>query len=140
MVNYDGSRFCHRKRRPGVGELSSAKTSCIWYCEICGFKFNRDHAKKCEMCGQKGPVTQFGVGISKCHYLCSVHSARPPQKVDLLKALNVTTGKTLEVVLDGTTEADLPIRIIRTFVREIGPTQDVRDEIVRNLSTVLRGE
>ena len=131
-MELDGSRFSHSKRRRG-GE-STAKTNCIWSCEICGFKFNKDHAKKCEMCGFKSPVTQFGFSLSGQHYLCSVHSARPPQKVDLLRALRTKDSVMVETVLDGTSDVQLPTRIIRTFIREYGATQEIRDETVLKVS------
>ena len=131
-MELDGSRFTHSKRRSG-GAGTTAKGGCIWSCEICGFKFNKDHAKCCEMCGFKSPVTQFGFILSGQHYLCSVHSARPPQKVDLLRALRTKDGVTLENVLDGTSDVELPTRIIRTFVRKYGVSQEVRDETVQKV-------
>ncbi|GMH85179.1 hypothetical protein TL16_g10148 [Triparma laevis f. inornata] len=136
-MEYSGSRFSHSKRR-SQNASSTAKTVCIWSCDVCGYKFNKDHAKKCEMCEFKGPITRFGFVIRGAHFLCSVHSARPPEKVDLLRALNIKTGKQLETVLDGTSDVELPTRIIRTFIREHGASQKIRDETVEKLSVTLK--
>ena len=95
------------------------------------------------MCEFKGPVTRFGFVIRGAHFLCSVHSARPPEKVDLLRACNIKSGTQLETVLDGTSDVELPTRIIRTFIREHGATQQVRgckersDELRRGLYGVF---
>ena len=132
---YAGSKFQSSKRRRFE---SSSKQRCIWSCEICGYAHNTDHAISCCMCNHKGPVTRFGVKINGLSYLCSVHSARPPQKVDLLRATMARDGSLLEMVLDGTSELPLANRIIRTLVREIGGTQKIRDEIVAKLKGVLQ--
>ncbi|GMH76431.1 hypothetical protein TrST_g1969 [Triparma strigata] len=136
-MEFDGSRFSHSKRR-SQNASSTAKTACIWACDVCGYKFNKDHAVKCEMCEFKGPVTRFGFVIRGAHFLCSVHSARPPEKVDLLRACNTKSGTQLETVLDGTSDVELPTRIIRTFIREHGATQQIRDETVEKLSVTLK--
>jgi hypothetical protein len=72
----DGSRFHHTKRRTRSEAHTSSSTPCIWSCDICGFLYNKDHARKCETCGFKAPVTQFGVRVGGQHLMCSVHSAR----------------------------------------------------------------
>jgi len=93
---------------------------------------------KCKMCHHKAPVTQFSIKLAGNHYLTAVFSARPPQKVELMRSFNPLSGKTLEAVLDGTGDVPLQTRIIRTFIRELGSTQDIRDEIVDKCSFVLR--
>ena len=120
MTNYDGSRFHHSKRR---APTTTAQSTCIWACEMCGFKFNKDHAVKCKTCRHKAPVTQFGVKLTGNCYMTAVFSARPPQKVELMRAFNPISGATIEAVLDGTSDVPLQTRIIRTFIRELGTTQ-----------------
>jgi len=105
---------------------------------MCGYKFNKDHAVKCKTCRYKAPVTQFSVKVNGNHYLTAVYSARPPQKVELMRAFNPLMGTSIEAVLDGTGDVPLQSRIIRTFIREIGATQEIRDEIVDKCSIVLR--
>jgi len=137
--NYSGSKFQSTKRRRNDPTSSTSfKQLCIWACEICGYTYNDDHALKCVMCNQRGPVTRFGVKIGGTSYLCGVSGARPPQKVDLLRATMVKDGKVLEIVLDGTGDIPLQNRVIRTLVREIGHTQMIRDEIVSKCKHVLK--
>jgi len=136
---YAGASYTSTKRRTRDDKShTTAKQRCIWSCEICGHAKNKDHADFCEICKQKGPITKFGVNLGGDSYLCAVHSARPPQHVDLFKATLVKDGKVNEWVLDGTQDNHLSNRMIRTLIREIGLTQKIRDEIVMKLSEVLR--